>query len=266
MFMYHPNIRRKRSGTPILSRKEIDEITENLIADFYPEALRNPQEIDVDLFVQDYLKMAQDFQYLSHCGVYLGMTVFSDTDKIPVYNPVKNRAEYVSERARTVIIDNTLLEESQEHRYRFTMGHEGGHGYFHTEYFAYDPNQLTFMDLLEESSPAMIQCRVDTKKMSDCVEPKTWGDKEWMEWQANAFSSSLLMPKSAMVMVCEDVKSRRIPPMFQAAMMAYEVSNVFNVSMEAAQYRLKSLGYTDKRSMTLNNDIIEMSIFLADSR
>lgn len=146
--MYYPNIRRKRSGTPILSRKEIDKITENLIADFCPEALKNPQEIDVDLFVQDYMKMDQDFQYLSHCGVYLGMTVFNDTDKIPVYDPVKNRAEYVSERARTIIIDNTLLEESQEHRYRFTVGHEGGHGYFHTEYFAYDPNQLTFMDLL----------------------------------------------------------------------------------------------------------------------
>lgn len=263
--MYYPNIRRKRSGTPILSRKEIDKITENLIADFCPEALKNPQEIVVDLFVQDYMKMDQDFQYLSHCGVYLGMTVFNDTDKIPVYDPVKNRAEYVSERARTIIIDNTLLEESQEHRYRFTVGHEGGHGYFHTEYFAYDPNQLTFMDLLGEGIPAMVQCRIDTKKLSDRVEPKTWGDREWMEWQANAFSSSLLMPKSAVMTVCEDIKTRRIPPMFQAATMAYEVSNVFNVSMEAAQYRLKSLGYMDGGNATLNSDIIELSMLLAES-
>lgn len=132
--MYYPDVRRKRSGAPILSRKEIDDIAENLIADFCPEALRTPQQIDIDLFVQDYLKMDQDYQYLSHCGVYLGMTVFNDTDKIPVYDPVTDRAEYISAKARTVIIDNTLLEENQEHRYRFTMGHESGHGYFHSEF------------------------------------------------------------------------------------------------------------------------------------
>ena len=48
-----------------------------------PEALKSPQEIDIDLLAQDYLGMDQDFQYLSHCGVYLGMTVFNDTDKVP---------------------------------------------------------------------------------------------------------------------------------------------------------------------------------------
>ena len=56
----------------------------------------------------------------------------------------------------------------------------------------------------------MVQCRVDTKKLSDHVEPQIWGDKEWMEWQANAFSSSLLMPRSAMITLCEDIKVRSI--------------------------------------------------------
>lgn len=260
--MYHADIRRKRSGTPILSRKEIDAITENLIADFCPEALKTPQEIDIDLFVQDYLKMDQDFQYLSHCGVYLGMTVFNDTDKIPVYDPVAGRAEYISARARTVIIDNTLLEENQEHRYRFTMGHEGGHGYFHTEYFAYDPDQLTFEELLGVKSPSMVQCRVDTKKLSDYVEPKVWGDKEWMEWQANAFSSSLLMPRSAVVTVCEDIKSRSIDSFSLPLSMVTEVSRVFNVSGEAAQYRLEGLGYFKKGTMLLDEGYTDMFTLL----
>ena len=38
-------------------------------------------------------------------GVYLGMTVFNDTDKVPVYDPIQNRAEYISARANTIIID-----------------------------------------------------------------------------------------------------------------------------------------------------------------
>ena len=83
--MYRPVITRKKSGAPILSRKEIDVIGENLVGDFMPDALERPQEIDIDSFAQNYLGMDQDFQYLSHCGVYLGMTVFNDTDKVPVY-------------------------------------------------------------------------------------------------------------------------------------------------------------------------------------
>ena len=79
--MYRPVITRKRSGVPVLSRKEIDGIGENLVGDFMPDALITPQEIDIDSFAQNYLGMDQDFQYLSHCGVYLGMTVFNDTQK-----------------------------------------------------------------------------------------------------------------------------------------------------------------------------------------
>ena len=123
----------------MLSRKEIDVIGQNIVGDFMPEALKSPQEIDIDLLAQDYLGMDQDFQYLSHCGVYLGMTVFNDTDKVPVYDPQNNCADYISAKAHTVIIDKTLLEENQEHRYRFTMGHEAGHEFLHKEYFAYDP-------------------------------------------------------------------------------------------------------------------------------
>ena len=92
----------------MLSRKEIDVIGQNIVGDFMPEALKSPQEIDIDLLAQDYLGMDQDFQYLSHCGVYLGMTVFNDTDKVPVYDPQNNCAEYISAKAHTVIIDKTL--------------------------------------------------------------------------------------------------------------------------------------------------------------
>ena len=120
--MYVAEIVRKRSGAPVLSRKEIDIIGENLVSDFNPDVMHTPQEIDIDLFVQDYLGADQDFQYLSHCGVYLGMTVFNDTDKVPVYDPIQNRAEYISARANTIIIDRTLLEENQEHRYRYPIG------------------------------------------------------------------------------------------------------------------------------------------------
>ncbi len=175
-----------------MSRKEIDLIGENLVGDFMPDALETPQEIDIDSFAQNYLGMDQDFQYLSHCGVYLGMTVFNDTDKVPVYDPQQECADYISAKAHTVIIDKTLLVENQEHRYRFTMGHEASHEFLHKEYFAYDPDQMTIFDYIGEAPIPMVQCRIDTKKM-EARNSEIWTERDWMEWQANALSSAMVV-------------------------------------------------------------------------
>ena len=194
--MYRPEIKRKRSGAPVLSRKEIDVIGQNIVGDFMPEALKSPQEIDIDLLAQDYLGMDQDFQYLSHCGVYLGMTVFNDTDKVPVYDPQNNCADYISAKAHTVIIDKTLLEENQEHRYRFTMG----------------------------------------------------------------LSSAVLMPVSMVRMVAENFKRPGLQQIFYHYALAEEVASIFNVSFEAAGYRLKQLGYIPQEAH-LSTDILNMISF-----
>lgn len=259
--MFRPEIKRKKSGTPVLSRKQIDAIGEGLVREFKPDALVTPQEIDIDLFAQDYLGLDQDFAYLSHCGVYLGMTVFNDTDKVPVYDPTTQQAEYMSAKAHTVIIDKTLLAENQEHRYRFTMGHEASHDFLHKEYFAYDPNQLTIFDFLGESPAPMVQCRVDTKKL-DTTTQKTWNDRDWMEWQANALSSSILMPKSMVEMVVADVKSRNLSKNLMSYAVVEEVSSVFNVSFEAATYRLKQLGLIPQ-AQQISNDVMRMMLQLA---
>ena len=245
----------------MLSRKQIDVIGEGLVREFKPDALVTPQEIDIDLFAQDYLGLDQDFAYLSHCGVYLGMTVFNDTDKVPVYDPTTQQAEYMSAKAHTVIIDKTLLAENQEHRYRFTMGHEASHEFLHKEYFAYDPNQLTIFDFMGESPAPMVQCRVDTKKL-DTTTQKTWNDRDWMEWQANALSSSILMPKSMVEMVVADVKSRNLSKNLMSYAVVEEVSSVFNVSFEAATYRLKQLGLIPQ-TQQINNDVMRVMLQLA---
>lgn len=252
--MYRPTIKRKKTGVPVLSRKEIDIIGERLIKDFCPDAVITPQEIDIDLFVQDYLGADMDYQYLSHCGVYLGMTVFNDTDKVPVYDPINKCADYISAKAHTVIIDNTLLENNQGHRYRFTMGHEASHDFLHTDYFSYDPNQMTLADFMDMGTlTPMIQCRIDTKKMNE-KQSVTWGEREWMEWQANALSSALLMPKSMVDMVVRDVKSRGLQGGILNYVIADTVSSVFNVSFEAATYRLKQLGYISQK-VQVSNDL-----------
>ena len=220
----------------------MDNIGEALVGEFCPNALLEPQALDVDLFSEKYLGMEQDYQYLSHCGVYLGMTVFNDTNKIVVYNPTTNQAEYIRAKANTIIIDNTLLEPKQEHRYRFTMAHEAaGHGVLHKEYFGYNPNQL---GLFDGDNIAMIQCRKDSSKAGN-KDQNLWTDFDWMEWQANTLASAFLMPKKMVLQLIAGYRADKRYYEFHEVQRPYFevewVSNVFDVSFDAAQYRMKSL-------------------------
>lgn len=68
----------KENGVPILSKTEIDVIGERFVRDFQPEVLESPAPVDIEGFIE----------------FYLGMTVFNDTNKVPVYDPVNHRADY----------------------------------------------------------------------------------------------------------------------------------------------------------------------------
>ena len=234
--MYTPNFRKKRTGVPVLSKNDIDIIGERFVTDFCPEAMKTPMAVDIDGFAQDYLGLQQDFQYLSHNGVYLGMMVFNDTSKVPIYDPNTKRAEYVTEKARTIIIDNLLLDDNQERRYRFTMGHEAAHDILHSGYYGYNPSRVT---LFEGESAPMVQCRIDTTKSPKKLKAE-WTDMDWMEWQANRFSSAILMPAS---MVRQLIASHpEEPSAFRAAYWIMSVVHTFIVSVQAAEIRLRDLG------------------------
>lgn len=92
--MYKPSYRAQKNGVPVLKKEEIDTIGEAYVRDFQPEVLRNPAPVDIEAFTECYLGMTMDYQYLSHNGIYLGMTVFNDTDRVIVWSPETNRAEY----------------------------------------------------------------------------------------------------------------------------------------------------------------------------
>lgn len=244
--MYTPSLRVKENGVPILSKAEIDVIGERFVRDFQPEVLAHPAPVDIEGFIEFYLGMTPDYQFLSHNGVYLGMTVFNDTNKVPVYDPVNHRADYISAKARTVIIDNRLLDESQKHRYRFTLGHEGGHDILHSGFFSYDPNQTSLFD--SEVIAPMIQCRVENTA-SDRRDTRKWNDRDWMEWQANHLSAAILMPKTPIMEMAKHHGDKlKYPP--SMGLFIAQISTVFDVSITAATNRLKDLGILRKDDST----------------
>ena len=242
--MYKPQFRTKQNGVPVISKKEIEVIGENFLRDFCPDALINPQPVDIERFLELYLGLKIDYQFLSNDGRYLGMMVFNDTDKVIIYNPEKNEADYIHADARTVLIDNRLLEENQEHRYRYTVGHECGHDIFHSGFYSYNPNQISLFDNSRADDPAMVQCRVVGQ--SSFGAQKFWTDAERMEWHSNYFSSVMLMPKEAVKKVAGKPIEKKSGLNLAAYAMIQRVAQQFNVSPEAAQYRLEELGCLGK--------------------
>lgn len=239
--MYSPEFQANQFGIPIVSGEELDMLGERLITDFSPQKAFTPGEIDIDRFVTGYLGMKQDFCYLSHCGVYLGMTVFRDSNCIPVYLPEQNQADYVCAKAGTVILDPSLLEDGQEHRYRFTVGHEGSHRILHTAYFLNDIGQGT---PYSKEVDVFVRCRADHYQFNISSPALRWTDAKRVEWQANRLASAILMPRSMVRMLMASMPNRGETAWPQ--MVSKQVSDVFNVSLEAAFYRLKDLGFLDK--------------------
>lgn len=243
--MYNPNFRIKSNNVPILSKDEIDYIAERFLKDFNPKAFKNPKFIDEDRFLTEYLGLKQDFQYLSHNRCYLGMLVFNDSDKVIVYDKDTKRAEYISAKLGTVIIDNTLLEEYQEQRYRFTAMHEAGHWIFHRKKYSENRTSKTTNNFLKEENIKCKTSRVDPK-FKPCGE---WNDNDTMEWQANYFASAMLMPKS-MVFKAVGEENDYIDYLkfmsfgnnilYNEYLVKY-IARIFNVSKQAAETRLNNL-------------------------
>ena len=90
------------------------------------------------------------------------------------------------EEAR-IVIDESLDPEEypvKEGRYRFTLAHEGGgHWRLHRQLFAKDPAQAALFG--GPSEPSVV-CRSSQAK-------------ERVEWQADCYSSCLLMPKNLVI-------------------------------------------------------------------
>lgn len=250
--MYRPHITRRRNAIPILRREEIDFHAERFAEDYAPGILQTPQTFDIDGFVEQYLGLTLDYQYLSHNGICLGMTVFNDTSKVPVYNPERNMAEYLQADHGTVIIDSRLTVPEMKHRYRFTLGHECGHWVYHKAYYGYDPGQLCLFEMNEP----FVSCReVNSNDMY--AHTHYWDDAQWMEWQADQFAAGILMPAASVHSLFPHEMLGESQSDVDHAVRT--VSDVYDVSMQAAYLRLYHLGIID---WTVSDEQYEQLSFL----
>lgn len=64
------------NGIPHLSKQQLERYGERILHAFSPAVLLNPQPTDLDGLIRE-MGFNQEYQYLSHNGVYLGLTIFN---------------------------------------------------------------------------------------------------------------------------------------------------------------------------------------------
>jgi len=154
-----------------LSEDEIERDTELLLAE-YAETVGEPPKLPIP--VADIA--------IYHLALRLEFADLHKAFEIPMLRdqPDIIGAIFIDEEA--ILIDQSLdpkKNPSMKGRYRFSVGHEVGHWRLHRSYVAKNANQALLFDA--PSEPTVI-CRLSQRK-------------DRIEWQADFYSSCLLMPR-----------------------------------------------------------------------
>jgi len=91
--MYKPRLIYSRTSVPVLRGMQISKDAENVLLDFYHGEIPDG-EIDAEGLVEFCFGLHLMYAHLSQDGHIYGRMVFQDTDKMPVYIPERDEADY----------------------------------------------------------------------------------------------------------------------------------------------------------------------------
>jgi len=233
------------SQVPYITYDALDDYAEKLVWDFAPTLLRNPGAINLEEFLEYYLRLTMDYRRICFNKRVLGVTAFND-GLVDIIDD-QGKPDQLEVTKGTVIIDTSLMGEKNEHRMRFTGMHEGVHWMIHREAFASD-NPFGPAGIYENQFIAAKEGRGDYIRST-----KDKTDYDRMERQADFLAAGILMPRPALRVVCREFfrfygeKPRRITRGASqmddafAKLLPECVSKIFNVSNKAATIRLEKL-------------------------
>ena len=252
----------KNRNTPVIKDTEIDELAEMLLQDYKPQLLREPSQINYLAFLESYLGATIEFQdiyYKREEGPIWGATAFNE-EILPIFDQEKQQTTAIRVNSRTIIIDNSVMQEGKEGFALFTGLHEGGHLWMHPGVYTLCRRQTGLFDDLGNSS--VVCCRRGQFERY-VGKPTLKTGEDWREHQANYFASAVAMPKATFVPLCKDfLKSEGISDgrvvvgrdhqhdrlaLFDLPCL---ISQTYGVSHQAASIKLKKFGViVDKKSL-----------------
>ncbi len=187
---------------PSMSRREINELAENIIKHIQPRVISGQDAFDIDKFIEvieDIMEIDFDFTNDLQPGVH-GCT-----------STIDNK----------VLILSDLADEPVNIKYfRSTVAHEIGHVILHLPRLRKLSKDKTFIQRKEENKDFNLY---SSKKL------KPYEDPEWQAWE---FAGALLMPKPAIM----TLKNKGISLNAMA-----EVFNINQVFLESRMRKLKMI-------------------------
>ena len=173
--------------------------------------------------------------YLSQSGFLLGMAVFQD-GTATVTDPSRRTTQSLDIRRHTILVDKGLYHKDQEHVFRFTFAHECGHALLH-ERFCQDPENMKAY--AEQGKEKILKDSAQDFAPKEKERLKT--DRDWLEWQANAFASCVLMPRTLVLQTSRIIRQQCDTELEYLNELKATIGDVFKVSSSASFYRMKSL-------------------------
>lgn len=153
-------------GLKRLSKKEISVITESILNELDPGLLEKAKQLPIEYLLQ---KLRSDYDLVFEFGSSL--------------SPVRGKLVYGSFdiRTNTISIDKNIVGTD---RFLFLFAHEIGHFFLHRDLKI---NQ----DVYDQFQDAEYDFLTDKYLLNN--------HRNWIEWQANHFASSLIMPKKPFI-------------------------------------------------------------------
>lgn len=183
------------TGVPVLSKEQMEDIAEVHTARYARLQVDEDLRLSAGRFATRYLGKKVRFERLSHDGWILGLSVFADKTRVPVYQAKIGEAEWATADAGTILLDRSLQVErdasfSSLSRPRFTLMHECAHQMLHSDYYR---------RIATAGDKAAVAYSVQRSSDTIDAQREPWTDTDWIEWQANYLAGALLIPRSRLV-------------------------------------------------------------------
>lgn len=180
-------------SVPFLSEAEIDRAALTLLRETGLHSIQVPQTIvPVEDVLEKHLRLSLDFDDLH---TKLGVSMLDDEPEILGALWVESREVFIDQSP------DPHEHPEMDGRYRFTLGHEIGHWWLHRSYLNNNIETEDMFDAQHVSKPTVI-CRASNSK-------------DRIEWQADTFASSFLMPAGLVYLQWREAFSRSAPLIFE---------------------------------------------------
>ena len=220
---------------PYIKAKEMDDIAEEILRQYFPDALQVPMALPIDEYLANIGLTKVEGKLTKDSSVF-GETVFKDTEVV-FYDSDKPETKLISKK--TILVDPDVICLRNQGSYNNTVVHESVHWLLHRYHNEYK--------MLFDTNHRLSSSKSDRSSLSSSI----WSDYDWMEWQANGIAARILMPKKTTKQMVQEFfvkyslefEQEKKTLMFEQVV--DDLADFFHVSRLAVKIRLLQLGYSE---------------------